>query len=64
MNDYTLHKISLDRQRDLLREREQDRLARQTEAERQNSPSEQKKRASLQELFASYLPKKIASKTR
>ncbi|KAB2902434.1 MAG: hypothetical protein KJ064_27610 [Anaerolineae bacterium] len=66
MNDYTLYYMAKYKQRDVMQERDQDRLARQVEAENNaQETQENKRRQSLQELIVSYLlPKNTASRVR
>lgn len=61
MNGYTLYDIARERQRDLLHEKEHDRLA--NEAAEMKKPAE-KEQLSVIEILVSYLPKKTASRTR
>jgi hypothetical protein len=66
MNDYTLYYMAKHKQRDVMQERDQDRLARQVEAENNaQETQENTRRQSLQELIVSYLlPKNTASRVR
>lgn len=66
MNDYTLYYMAKYKQRDVMQERDQDRLARQVEAENNaQETQENTRRQSLQELIVSYLlPKNTASRVR
>lgn len=62
MNDYTLFQIARDKQRDTMRERDNDRLVREAEETRKEAETHDadEKRQSLVEIFANYLPKKPA----